>query len=52
MALMHDSPQVLSSLMGFPMDGLKVRILEMGLVVWGTRTDKSIRTPILYCGYT
>lgn len=47
MALVHDSPQVLSSFMGFPMDGFKVRILEMGLVIWGTKTEKSIMSPIV-----
>lgn len=38
--VMHASSQVLSSFVRFPMDGFKVGILEMGLVIWGTKTEK------------
>lgn len=39
--------KVLFSFMWFPMDGFKVGILEMGLVIWGTKREKSITTPII-----
>lgn len=45
--VMYDSPKVLSSFMRFPMDGFKVGILEMGLVIWGAKREKSITTPII-----